>query len=155
MSQTKSIKIIVEVTEKENRTAQTSAFTHDHVTGKAIKEAAHVPERDELFAIRDDKFHLVANDATVTIKDGEIFVVIPHGAIIYTVNGEPQWTIEKELTPETIMSHAGIDPAKNYLVEIKGHEQVSFKDDPKKLIHMHDGMKFITNFVGPKPVSAR
>ena len=74
--------------------------------------------------------------------------------ISYLVNDEPQTTTEKVLTPVQIMATAGIDPNNNYLIEIKGdHKKESFKDDPNKPIHMHDGMKFITNFMGPKPVS--
>jgi hypothetical protein len=73
--------------------------------------------------------------------------------INYTVNDEPQKTAKKELTPVEIMKHAGIDPAQNYLIEIEGHHKKSFKDEPNKEIHMHNHMKFITNFIGPKPVS--
>jgi len=73
--------------------------------------------------------------------------------IDYTVNDEPQSTIEKDLTPVQIMTNAGIDPAKNYLIQLDGKSQKSFKDNPNAVIHMHEGIKFITNFMGPKPVS--
>ena len=73
--------------------------------------------------------------------------------IEYTVNDEPQSTTEKELTPVQIMDKAGIDPTKNYLIQIEGNHQESYKDTPDKAIHMHEKMKFITNFIGPKPVS--
>jgi hypothetical protein len=73
--------------------------------------------------------------------------------IHYTVNDEPQKTTKKELTPVEIMRHAGIDPQQNYLIRIEGDHKKSYKDEPTKEIHMHDHMKFITNFTGPKPVS--
>ncbi len=73
--------------------------------------------------------------------------------IDYTVNDEPQSTTQKELTPVQIMENAGIDPARNYLIQIEGNHQESYKETPDKTIHMHEKMKFITNFIGPKPVS--
>jgi hypothetical protein len=153
MSQEKDIRVIVEIKRNDRREV---VLQHDHVEGRQIMEKAGVPlhEHEELFAYRDGKFHPVSNDETITIKNGEHFVVIPRGAIRYSVNDEPQWTTEKELTPVQIMKDAGIDPDKNYLSEIKEHQKPeSFKDEPNKHIHMHDGIKFITTFVGPKPVS--
>jgi len=144
------IRIVVEVTRTEKRELH---FHHDHVAGREIKERAGVGLESKLFAIKGDKFHHVPNDDRVLIKNGEIFVVIPHGAIHYMVNDEPQWTCEKELTPVMIIRQAGVDPAQNYLVEIKEHGRESFKDTPEKPIHMHNGMKFITHFTGTKPVS--
>jgi hypothetical protein len=78
-----------------------------------------------------------------------------HGehVIHYKVGDEEQETTERSLTPREIMSKAGINPDENYLVEIIGRERKSFKDTPDKPIEMHDGMKFVTVFVGPVPVS--
>jgi hypothetical protein len=73
--------------------------------------------------------------------------------IHYTVNDEPQSTTLREMTPVQIMENAGIDPAQNYLIQIEGNHQVSYKDNPNEIIHMHERMKFITNFMGPQPVS--
>ena len=78
-----------------------------------------------------------------------------HGehVIHYKVGDEAQETTERSLTPRQIMSNAGINPDENYLVEIIGRERKSFKDTPNEPIAMHDGMKFVTVFVGPVPVS--
>ena len=73
--------------------------------------------------------------------------------INYTVNDEPQSTTEKDMTPVQIMEKAGIDPAVNYLVQIVGDHKESYQGKPDATIHMHEKMKFITNFTGPKPVS--
>jgi hypothetical protein len=73
--------------------------------------------------------------------------------INYTVNDEPQSTSQKEMTPVQIMEKAGIDPAHNYLVLIEGNHKKSYQDNPQEIINMHEKMKFITNFMGPKPVS--
>jgi hypothetical protein len=150
MNEHKEIHIIVEITRTDRREL---TFHQDHVTGREIKEKAGVPPESELFANQEDEFHVVPNEETITIRNGERFAVLPHGAIHYTVNGELQGTTERELTPVKIMEDAGIDPAQNYLIEIKHHEKESFKDHPDKTIHMHNGLKFITNFMGPKPVS--
>ncbi len=77
----------------------------------------------------------------------------PH-EIEYTVNDEPQSTTEKTLTPVKIMEKAGVDPETNYLIEIRGKEQFSYKDKPTEEIHMHPKIKFITNFFGPTQVAA-
>jgi hypothetical protein len=150
MNQQGTFHIVVEITKTDRRDL---TFDEDRVHVRVIKEKAGVPLDSELFAVREDKYHLVDNDDSVHIKNNEHFVVIPKEAILYSVNGEPQWTMEKELTPVKIMEAAGVDPSQNYLVEIKEHKPESFKDDPNKIIHMHNGLKFITNFMGPKPVS--
>ena len=71
----------------------------------------------------------------------------------YTVDDEPQTTTEHVLTPTTILSNAGIDPATHYLVEIVGNTQKSYKDKPNEPIHMHEHMKFVSVFTGSTPVS--
>lgn len=73
--------------------------------------------------------------------------------IHYTVDSEPQTTDRRELTPRQILVNAKDDPAKVYLIEVKGKEQVSFKDKPDVEIHMHDGMIFVTAALGGGGVS--
>ena len=73
--------------------------------------------------------------------------------IHYTVDGEPESTSQKELTPVQIMQSASIDSKANYLEQIKGHETISYKDKPEEEIEMEEGMRFITKPIGPMPVS--
>ncbi len=73
--------------------------------------------------------------------------------IDYTVNDEQQSTTEKILTPAEIMQRARVNPDQNYLVEIVGHEQKSYRNQPTAEIHMHEHQRFITIFIGPTPVS--
>lgn len=73
--------------------------------------------------------------------------------IEYTVNGITQSTDQKELTARQILVNAGIDPESNYLVQIVGKKQISYKDSPDEDIRMKDGMKFISISTGPTPVS--
>ena len=60
---------------------------------------------------------------------------------------------EHELTPVQIMQLAGVDPESHYLKEIRGQQQVSYKDTPNEPIHVHNNQRFITNSLEPTPVS--
>jgi len=73
--------------------------------------------------------------------------------IHYTVNDEPQETTEHQLTASQILTNAGIDPSQNYLIQLEGRHQTSYKDNPETVIHMHEKQTFISNFTGPVPVS--
>jgi hypothetical protein len=75
--------------------------------------------------------------------------------IHFTVDGEPQETLERELTPNEILrKFAEKDPATHYLVQIQGNHRISYQgkgDDP---IKMHEGMRFQVISTGSTPVSA-
>ena len=71
----------------------------------------------------------------------------------YTVDGEPQETEAHQLTPNQILTHAGLDPGTHYLVEIKGDTKESFQGKGEVELHMHEGMVFVSVFTGPTPVS--
>ena len=75
--------------------------------------------------------------------------------IQYTVDDEPQTTTETELTPRHILTNAGFAPDTYYLILVhgQGQNQDSFRDKLDEPIHMHPQMKFITNSLGPTPVS--
>ncbi len=71
----------------------------------------------------------------------------------YTLDDEPQSTSEHVLTARLILTNGGLNPEAYYLVQIIGHEQRSYKDNPAENIHMHQHMNFISVFVGETPVS--
>lgn len=73
--------------------------------------------------------------------------------IHYTVDGEPQTTTERNMTPRQILTNAGDDPTLVYLIEVKGKDKESFKDKLDVEIHMHEGMVFVTAALGGGPVS--
>jgi hypothetical protein len=73
--------------------------------------------------------------------------------IEFTVDGEPVRTTEHQLTPVQIMELAGVDPATHYLKEIRGQQQISYRDTPNDPIHVHNNQRFITNSLEPTPVS--
>lgn len=74
-------------------------------------------------------------------------------AITFTVDGEPETTSERKLTPVQIMQLAHIDPASNYLVRVEGRNQTSYKDQPNTEIEVHEHEVFVTVSTGPTPVS--
>ncbi|MDD5703371.1 MAG: hypothetical protein PHU23_15160 [Dehalococcoidales bacterium] len=71
----------------------------------------------------------------------------------YTVDDEPQTTDLHQMTPVQILTNAGIDPASHYLIQLEGHNKISYKDKPDEIIHMHQHMKFISASMAPTPVS--
>lgn len=73
--------------------------------------------------------------------------------IHFTVDGERVETTEHELTPVQIMRLAGVDAETHYLKEIRGKQQISYKDNPTIPIPVHNNERFITNSMEPTPVS--
>lgn len=73
--------------------------------------------------------------------------------IEYKVDGEAQFTTEREMTPRQILVNAGIDPENYYLDLVKGGRTESYKDCMDKSIRMHPGIEFISVYTGPSPVS--
>ena len=71
----------------------------------------------------------------------------------YTVDDEPQTTTSHDLTANEILSNAGFDVTKYYLVQLIGDEQKSYKDAGATAIEMHEHMKFITVKLGSTPLS--
>lgn len=76
-----------------------------------------------------------------------------HPVFNYTVDDEPQTTSEHVLTPKDILEKVGLNPTTYYLVQIRGSEQVPYKDKYDEQIHMHQHMTFISVFIGDTPVS--
>jgi hypothetical protein len=78
----------------------------------------------------------------------------PKKTVDYTVDGEQSTTDQKELTPATIMTLAGIDPATHYLTEVlKDKSQVSLEGQNDVPIKMKDDMVFVSAKTGPTGVS--
>ena len=78
IAQAVTIHIFVEI----SKTDQRKVTFHEHqVTGREIKNAAGVGLDNDLALKDHGKLVLVTNDETLTIKDGEHFVVLPSGTI--------------------------------------------------------------------------
>jgi len=76
-----------------------------------------------------------------------------HATFHFTVDGDPLSTTEHQLTPQQIMALASIDPSNHFLTLIRGREQESYEGRNDEVIHMHDGLVFISSSTGPTPVS--
>lgn len=57
------------------------------------------------------------------------------------------------LTPNQLMTLAGIDPTTHFLTLIHGHEQTSYKDRGDEPIELRNGQHFVSASTGPTPVS--
>jgi hypothetical protein len=77
----------------------------------------------------------------------------PGRLITFTVDGEPLTTAEELLTPNQILSLAGIDPATTYLVKVEGRHQVSFQGRGDEPIRVHEHERFVSVSTGPTPTS--
>jgi hypothetical protein len=78
-----------------------------------------------------------------------------HHEIHFTVDGEPEETELREVTPnEIILEYGHKDPATCYLIRIEdGHEKDNYRDKGTLPIKLHDGMEFQMISLGPTPVS--
>jgi hypothetical protein len=78
-----------------------------------------------------------------------------HHEIHFTVDGEPEETERREMTPDEIIREFGKkDPSTNYLVEIEGgHQEVNYRDKGSVPIKLHNGMHFQIISLEPTTVS--
>lgn len=127
-------------------------FDHQIVTGKQILEkAGKTPvECHTLYQkLKDCDFERISLEEKVDLgRPGiEHFVVKPPEVFHYTIDGEPETTDEKSLTPTQILEAAGVEPVSDYylvLVNADG-SQISYKDKPNEPIEMKcPGSKFIS-----------
>lgn len=77
----------------------------------------------------------------------------PGRPITFTVDREPVTTTREELTANQILGLAGIDAATNYLVQVKGREQVSYQGRGDEEIRVHEDEAFVSVSTGPTPTS--
>jgi hypothetical protein len=78
----------------------------------------------------------------------------PPTKIHFSVDNEPFTTEQSELTPDFIIKEYGEkDPVQNYLVQIHGHEEISYKGKGTVPIPIKNGDRFQVVSVGPTPVS--
>lgn len=127
-------------------------FDHHLVTGKdLLTKAGKIPvECYSLYQkFKGCDFEKISLSETVDLsKSGiEHFVIKDPEVFHYTVDGEPETTEEKSVTPMQILESAGIEPVNDYylvLVNADG-SQVSYKDKPNEPIEMKcPGSKFIS-----------
>lgn len=75
-----------------------------------------------------------------------------HHEYHYSVDGEAQVSPTKHRTVRVILETAGVDPSDHYLVQLRGHEKIEYKD-LEQVISLHEHERFVTVYNGPTPVS--
>lgn len=78
-----------------------------------------------------------------------------HGYEVHiTVDGEPYEAQQQEMSPNEIIREFGHkDPTINYLVQIHGHEKISYEGKGSTEISLRNGMRFQIISTGPTTVS--
>ena len=128
------------------------------ISGSEILEmSGHKPvEEFDLFVkIKGREFEPVQFDEKVDLSNPGIenFKVSHRKSITFHVDDEKYTTDETELTPLEIFKIIGLDPSKFYLKQIKGHLDISYKNDEGANIDMLGQLKFITCKREPATVS--
>ena len=136
-------------------------FEQHIVTGKDILVKAGITPVECYWLyqkLKDCDFEKIdlTEKVDLTCQGVEHFVVKPTEVFHYTVDGEPETTDEKELTPNQILEAAGLTPVKDYyLVRINADgSQTPFKDNPDTPLKMVcPAVKFVSAFRGETNVS--
>jgi hypothetical protein len=128
------------------------------VSGSEILEmAGFIPVEDfDLYKkLKEHEFEPIQFDETVDLGDPGIekFKVMLRKTITFSVDDEEYTTDELELTPIEIFTIVGLDSSKFYLKQIKGHMEITYKNDEHKSINMLGHLKFITCKNEPTTVS--
>lgn len=89
-------------------------------------------------------------DAKITLTSGARFETIR--VYEYCLGTERQVSVADHLTVREILSNAALDPNEHYLIEMRGNEQIEYKDLDRTLkLRGHE--KFIPIYHGSTPVS--
>lgn len=136
-------------------------FDHHIITGAEILEKVgkkHVECHTVYQKFKDCDFEKIDLKEKVNLsKPGiENFVIKQPETFHYTVDGEPETTDEKVLTPNQILELAGVTPVDDYYLVQKNPDgsDNSYKGRSTDSIKMQcPAMKFISVFNGEMPVS--
>lgn len=113
-----------------------------------LKIAGFEPEEDfDLYKkIQGHEYEPIQFDENVDLEEPGIekFKVSVRKSIKFEVDDEEYETSELELTPIEIFKIIGLDSSKFYLKQIKGHMDITYKNDEHKSIDMLGHLKFIT-----------
>lgn len=69
--------------------------------------------------------------------------------ITVTVDGESIDISRKNGTPRIILEAAGLDPSTRYLIEKRGNNTISYRDNPDEELNVHQSHAFLTGRCGP------
>lgn len=77
----------------------------------------------------------------------------PPKEVTIDLDGEDVTVPERDITPNEILTLAGLDPATHYLVRLKGKHQESLQGRGEEPIKVHGHEKFLSLSTGPTPTS--
>ena len=124
---------------------------HALITGAELLRAAgfeHIQCHTLYQKFRGGDFEKVAMDDVIDLAHPglEHFVTKGPDVFNYTVNGEPETTDKKTLTPVKIMELKGVHPANHYLIQLLANdERINYAYCPDEPITMVcTGMTFVT-----------
>jgi hypothetical protein len=136
-------------------------FDHHIITGQDIFDKVGVAPVECFWLyqkLRGCDFERIHLHDKINLVECEVeaFIIKPTEVFHYTVDGEPETTDEKELTPNQILEAADIIPVSDYyLVRVNADgSQDSFKNTPETPIKMLcPAVKFVSAYRGETPVS--
>lgn len=141
----------MKTTYKVHVDGQTIDFHQPKVTGREILlEAGKTPvECYTLYQkLKGCDFEKISLDEVVNIADKQIeeFITKEPEIFHYTINGEPEMTDQKEMTPDQILKAAGIDHNYFYLVQVMPDStKKEYAYQPRMPIKMLcTGLKFLS-----------
>jgi hypothetical protein len=119
-----------------------------------LRNAGLDPDESYLVEIRGDRRESYHDHphAAIRLHDRQVFES-SHRTVHYFVDDEVQITREHQLSPNTILKNATLDPASHYLVRIEGHHRESYRDKPNDPIVLVQQERFISVSLGATPVS--
>lgn len=73
--------------------------------------------------------------------------------VAITIDGEEFDVEGREHTARELLQIAGLDPTTTYLIQLKGDDQISYRDNPDEPIKLHNNMQFVSADTGSAPVA--
>lgn len=96
-------------------------------------------------------FEKISMDEIVDLSNQgvERFITKDAETFDYTVNGEPETSDKKQLTPREILLRAGIDAEKNYLIQllVDGSTKEYYSNPSEPITMVCSGMNFISKLI--------
>ena len=70
-----------------------------------------------------------------------------------TIDGEEFEVEGREHSARELLQLADLDPATTYLIELRGNQQIPYRDNPDEPIKLHNKMRFVSADIGSAPVA--
>jgi hypothetical protein len=77
----------------------------------------------------------------------------PQKSVTIDLDGEDLTVPDRDITPDEILTIAGLEPATHYLVRLRGKHQESLQGAGEVPLKVHEGEKFLSLSTGPTPTS--